>query len=86
MAKRKIKLGNQEVMAEEIGFQPDAENGGEKWSVYALEDGTTLKVKPVVTDVLKIEGAWDQNGNPVYSIKSSLVVSANPPDALKRKV
>lgn len=85
MGKRKINLGNQEVMAEEIQFQPDVENGGEQWSVYALQDGTTLKVRPVVTDVLRLENAWDQNGNPVYTVSSSLVVAANPPDSLKRK-
>lgn len=82
MAKRKINLGGQDLMAEEIEFEID---GGEKWNSYALHDGTSLKVKAVLADVLRVEGVYAPNGDPVYTINASLVVSSNSPENLKKK-
>jgi hypothetical protein len=80
--KRKINLGGQEVMAEPIEFESD---GTEKWNSYVLHDGTELKVKAVLAEVLRIDGAYAPNGDPVYTINASIVVSSNSPEGLKRK-
>jgi hypothetical protein len=82
MAKRKINLGGQEFMAEEIEFESES---GERWNEYILHDGTKLKVKAVLAEVLRIEGQYAPNGDPLYTVNASLVVSSNAPDTLKRK-
>jgi hypothetical protein len=56
----------------------------EKWTELKLADGTIIRTKPVVLSVLRLEGLYDQEGNPVYQIKSNLVMTASVPDALKQ--
>ena len=46
----------------------------EHFSELFLEDGTTLKVKVVPTNVLRIDGHWDVEGNPMYLLKSQTLV------------
>jgi hypothetical protein len=82
MAKRKINVGGQEFMGEEVEFESD---GAEKWNTYLLHDGTTLKVKAVLAEVLRVEGAYAPNGDPIYSVNSSIVVSSNSPENLRRQ-
>jgi hypothetical protein len=82
MAKRKVNLGGREFMAEEIEFQSE---GAEGWNTYALLDGTKLKVKAVLADVMRLDGQYAPNGDPLYTINASLVVTTNAPDNLKRK-
>ncbi len=81
MAKRKVNVGGQEFMAEPIDFEPEREG----WNTYILHDGTTLKLRTVVAEVLRVEGAWAPNGDPLYIITSQAVVNTTAPDALKRK-
>lgn len=68
-------------MAEEIEFETDRE----AWNTYTLHDGTTLKVKAVLAEVLRVEGMYQQTGEPVYTVNASIVVSSSSPDALKKK-
>lgn len=37
---------------------------------YKLEDGTVLRVKPVVVSVLRVEGEVNELGEPVYLLQS----------------
>lgn len=85
MAKRKINLGGRTVDAEEIEFQADSEHGGEQWSYYTLLDGTSLKVRAVLVNALRIDGVYAPNGDPVYSVNASIVVSSNSPESLRKK-
>lgn len=82
MAKRKMNIGGNEFMAEEVEFEAE---GAEKWNTYALHDGTTLKVKAVLAEVLRIEGQWAPNGDPLYTVNAQIVVSSNSPENMKRK-
>lgn len=56
----------------------------ETWSSYILEDGAALRLKLVVTDVYRFEDVYDADGNPIYQIKLSTVVTVRPPDSLKK--
>jgi hypothetical protein len=85
MAKRKVNIGGQILDAEEISFQPDSENGGEQWSHYTLLDGTSLRVKAVLMNVLRIDNAYAPNGDPLYSVNSSIVVASSSPESLRKK-
>ena len=69
-------------MAEEVEFESD---GAEKWNTYALHDGTTLKVKAVLAGVMRVDGHYAPNGDPLYSVNAQIVVASNAPDNLKRK-
>jgi hypothetical protein len=83
MAKRKIKIGEHEVMAEEVEFEVPE---GEKWNKYILHDGTELKLKAIVAEIFRVEGQYAPNGDPMYSVNASIIVNSNSPEQLKKKV
>ena len=78
--KKKFNLGGQEVSGESVEFETEAES----WNTYILHDGTKLKLKAVVTQVVRLD-AYKPDGDPVYLINSSNVVVADVPDQLKQK-
>jgi hypothetical protein len=58
----------------------------ENWNQYTLSDGTVLRFKSVVTEVLRVKDEWDPEGNPMYMVKSNnLLVPSQVPDRLRRK-
>lgn len=63
----------QEADATEIGFRTH----GEHWNEYLLDDGTVIRLKPVVTMITRIEGLVDEKGQPVYIVESSNVLSVS---------
>jgi hypothetical protein len=63
---------------------PVVRTNQEAWSEYLLDDGTIIRMKIVITDVLRIDGVYDGDGNPVYQIKSGNVASSIPPEQLRR--
>jgi len=76
-----IKWGGKEVEALSIRFKSIKE----EWNEYDLEDGTTLRMKAVVSDIVRVDGHYDQEGNPVYLVKSGNMVVVSSPDNLKKK-
>jgi hypothetical protein len=68
------------VDAEIIDFEADKE----QWSTYILHDGTSLKVKAVVTEVARLEGIYAPNGDPVYMIQASQIMHVSAPESLRR--
>ncbi len=80
--KRKLKLPTgQEVDATVLSFQA----GGEHWNEYLVDDGTVIRVKFVATEVLRLDGQYDAQDNPVYLVQSTNVMAVSSPDKLKRK-
>jgi hypothetical protein len=80
---RIVKLPTPEgkiIEGEEVDFKPTQE----PWCVYQLEDGNTIRFKAVVTQVIRTENR-DAQGNPVYVVRSSNVVSISPPETFKHK-
>ena len=47
----------------------------ERFTDINLEDGTTLRAKVSVTEVARVDGRWDDDGNPLYFVKSQTVVT-----------
>ncbi len=78
---RKINFQGREVIAETVDFESDKE----QWSTYILHDGSTLKVKAVVTEVSRLQDVFDQKGDPVYMIQASQVMHVSAPDSLRRQ-
>ena len=78
--RRKVNFQGNDVWGEEVEFEVDREG----WNEYVLHDGTRLKMRSVVSDVLRLE-IYQSDGSPVYFINATNVVTAIVPDSLKRK-
>lgn len=77
--KRRIPGPNGELMdALEVGFR----TSGEYWSEYLLDDGTVIRLKPVVLSVMRLEGQYDNEGQPGYAVKTNNVVVISAPEDL----
>jgi len=71
--KRKVRVNDEELDALEMSFQ----NVAEHWNEYLVNDGSVLRLKSVVTEILKVEGRYDAEGNPLYIVKSAQVVAVS---------
>ena len=69
-----------ETLAEKV----DIKDSKEPWSEYQLEDGSVVRVRPVVSRVLKTE-EFDSDGNPIYQLSVANVVFVDVPENVKRK-
>ncbi len=78
--KIKINFGNEIVEASPVGINQASEH----FNQYFLDDGTVLRMKLVATKVFRVEGRYDQDGNPVYFVQSTNVLSADAPSSLRR--
>lgn len=47
----------------------------EEFNEYQLEDGKILRIKMVVTRIIRLEGEKAPDGNPVYLIQSQNIVA-----------
>ena len=57
----------------------------ERWTELTLADGSVLRVKPNVLSVVRLEGRYDPEGNPMYAVRGQQVmVVASAPDHLRR--
>lgn len=63
------------------------DESSEKWSEFTLEDGTILRAKMSIVSAARVDGQFDQDGNPMYVTKSHNIVSVvESPEKLRRKV
>jgi hypothetical protein len=83
MAKLKMPLPTGgEIEGEEVLV----DQSNERWSEFTLQDGSLLRMKPVVAAVIRIDGQFDAEGNPVYLVKSTTAISVlKVPETLRRK-
>ena len=79
--KVRINYLGEEAEATPVEINQTSEN----WNQYLLDDGSVLKIKLVATNVLRVEGKFDDEHNPVYLVKSTNIMSVKSPDNLKRK-
>jgi len=80
MGKRvKVSYGPEMVDGEEVDFEPLAE----RWNEYRLSDGTLVKMKLVVSKVVRLE-KWNEQGEPIYLVQSTNVLATTvPPELMK---
>ena len=79
--KTKIQMPNGAVVE---AVEVEIKESREKWTEIDLSDGTTIRTKPVVLSVVRIENQWDPEGNPVYQLKANQVMTARSPEHLKK--
>lgn len=66
--------------AVELGYR----TSGEYWNEYLADDGSVIRLKPVVTGIMRVEGQFDPQGDPVYVVNTANVVVVSAPDELRR--
>ena len=76
-----IPYKGREVDATEVDFQTRKE----EWNEYQLMDGTSIKMKLVVSEIFRVPYEWDNEGNPVYVVKSQNILVARSPNNLKKQ-
>jgi hypothetical protein len=79
--KRTVPWQGREVQATVMPFQ----TGGEHFNEYLVEDGTVIKLKLVVTEILRLDDEYDSEVNPIYFVTSANVPFVSAPDELRRK-
>lgn len=58
----------------------------EYWNEYILQDGSVVRLKTVTTEIWRVLDEYDQEGNPVYFVKSGNVLTVIAPESLRRGV
>lgn len=66
------------------GLDIDFKTIKEEWNEYQVNDGTIIRMKVVVTNIVKLTDKYDKEGNPIYLVKSSNVLSISAPEKLKK--
>ena len=77
----KMEFQGREVDVSPVDFRIERED----WNEYQLYDGAHLRLRIILSDVFRVDGEFDAEGNPIYITKSGNVVSVRVPDELKRK-
>jgi len=57
------------------GIEVPINESNEKWSELKLGDGTVLRVKMSVSQILRIEGQYDALGNPIYVMNATPTIA-----------
>ena len=64
----------------------DVEESIERFSDIKLKDGTQIRIKLVVVEVIRADERWDNEGNPIYVVSSTNVMTVNNvAESLKKK-
>ncbi len=82
MADKKVEvpLRGKMVQGTELSFKLVKE----EWNVYEADDGTTLKLKSVVSRIVRLD-EYKEDGEPIYWTRSQNVMAALVPEKLKKK-
>ena len=64
----------------------DVNESVDRWTEIRLDDGSVLRTKIVVVEVSRLNDMYDEELNPVYSVKSNtVVVVSSVPENLRAK-
>lgn len=81
VAKKRITVGAQSVEATPMPIV----NSSEVWAEYLLGDGTVIKVKFAVTEILRLEGQFNDVGDPQFYVRGNQLVNAvNCPEETRK--
>lgn len=77
--KTKVKLGDEWLDGIELDFRTIKED----WNEYEVEDGTKIKLKVIVGEIVRTN-RFDHEGNPIYVVRSGNVLLLKAPESLKK--
>jgi hypothetical protein len=69
--------------SQEEGIELDFKTTNEEWNEYQTSDGSTIRIKLVMTNIVKLNKT-DPQGNPIFVAKTSNVMAVSPPQSPKR--
>lgn len=76
-----VPIAGKMVEGNEIDYKELKEN----WNEYKLEDGTVIRMKSVVTRIVKTK-EYNKENEPIYYVNSRNILSARVPDKLKKRI
>jgi hypothetical protein len=79
MKRVELKVGDKTVGGTLVDFATVRE----EYNSYKLSDGSTIRMKTVVTNIIRTD-EFSPSGEPIYIINSQNVVVADVPDELKK--
>jgi hypothetical protein len=79
MKKVQLRVGDRNVE----GTLVDFETLREEYNSYKLADGSIIRMKTVVTNIIRTE-EFAPTGEPIYVVNSQNVLVADVPDELKK--
>lgn len=79
---RKVKV-NMPGLGIVDGTEVPITESTERWTDIKLEDGTVLRLKPIIMAVTRLDGRFDPQGNPMYAVQASQAMVATSPDHLR---
>jgi anaerobic selenocysteine-containing dehydrogenase len=56
----------------------------EAWSEITLGDGSIVRLRPAIINVVRLPGKFTNDGTPVYRVKSAMIMHVNAPSRLRR--
>ena len=65
-----VSPSGREVEAVSVDFEAKSE----PWSTIELEDGSVIKLRTIVTGIVRLEGEFDPTGAPVYSVTQNTIL------------
>ena len=68
--------------AQQVDFVAEKED----WTIYKLSDGTVLKIKVVLVNIVRTSEHDPMTGNPIYAISTQLIVNSSSPQHLKKSI
>ncbi len=57
----------------------------EYWNIYKLSDGTTLRIRPIMVEIVRQHNKFDDKGNPFYTITGGMIQQLKSPNKLMKK-
>lgn len=84
MAEKRAKVQVPGVAGTVDAVEVAVEEATERWTDLKLADGTEIRIKTVVIAVVRVEGQYDQDGNPMYQIKANQIMIATAPPELRK--
>jgi hypothetical protein len=79
--KRIVDYQGRKVEGVVVEFDPVPE----PWTPYELKDGSRLKLKLSLLEVVRLNNEFGPNGEPVYSFTAQNIINVDPAENLKRK-
>ncbi len=70
----RVPYKGQEYDGDDVSFSVVKED----WNTYQLHDGTEIRMRLIVQQIVKIPGEEDAQGNPVYVVSSNNIVVVKP--------
>jgi hypothetical protein len=77
--KMKVPFANPDgTVSQEIGTLMEVTDSREPWSEYILADGTKIRFKQTLVNIIRLDDKRNPNGDPIYVVQSQQTMSIIP--------